>query len=292
MRFSRRRFGVIVACASALGCAPAAQRGGTTAQESVDALLAADRRHAAAAQRAGRAEAIAGEFARDVILQAGPGFVRGRDSVRAAMARGPAGVPYWEPVRGGVSADGQHGYTLGYLSIAGDTVVSMKYLAYWTRVDGEWRVRVYRRIRAQSRPARIEMIPTVMPVWGVTLPDAATAAQQVRDAESAFSARAGVVGLRQAFAEFGTADAINMGGSDRPGFVVGAVAIADLVSAGSPPGPSPLTWGSDEVIAAPSGDLGISIGHINIPGPPAARVPFFTIWRRDGVGRPWRYIAE
>jgi hypothetical protein len=51
------------------------------------------------------------------------------------------------------------------------------------------------------------------------------------------------------------------------------------------------------VIVAASGDLGVTIGMIrpNAPGAdgkPQPPIPFFTIWRRDGLNGPWRYIAE
>ncbi len=265
-----------------------------TAMEAANELLAADRRLAAAAQRSGNLESIVDAFGEGVWLQAGSAFVTGRDSARAALERGPAGIPYWEPVRGGVSADGTHGYTFGYLSIRTDSAsVPMKYLAYWIKGGQGWRIQVYRRVAAPTAPGpMVRMAPSLPASWGATLADAEGAARAIRDAESAFSARAGVVGLREAFREYGAPDAMNMGGPRRATFVIGPDSIADAVSAGAPPGPSNLTWGSDHVLAAPSGDLGVSIGHINIPGPPAARIPFFTIWRRDGLGAPWRYVAE
>ena len=45
-------------------------------------------------------------------------------------------------VDGGVSADGQHGYTLGYLEIEGGdpNTAKRRYLAYWTRGADGWRV--------------------------------------------------------------------------------------------------------------------------------------------------------
>lgn len=275
-------------------CASTPQQSGDTAAAAVEELLATDRRFAAAAQRSRSSEEIAAAFDQDVIVNTGRTHLRGRDSARVLMRRGPIGTPYWEPVRGGVSADGTNGFTFGYLSVHSDTATTrMKYLAYWTKGADGWQVRVYRRTAASGAPASVErMAPSIPALWGAAFPDAGEAGRGVREAESAFSARAGVVGLREAFREYGTPDAMNMGGPGRSGFVIGADAIAEVVSEGAPPGPSALTWGSDQVIVAGSGDLGVSIGYINIPGPPAARVPFFTIWRRDGVGRPWRYIAE
>lgn len=57
---------------------------------------------------------------------------------------------------------------------------------------------------------------------------------------------------------------------------------------------APIEWSADRVIVAGSGDLGVTIGMIRPNAPSATRraIPFFTIWRRDGAARPWRYIAE
>ena len=48
-----------------------------------------------------------------------------------------------------------------------------------------------------------------------------------------------------------------------------------------------------ERFAASSGDLGVSIGIIRPNDPKETQsFPFFTVWRRDGPDKPWRYIAE
>ena len=85
---------------------------------------------------------------------------------------------------------------------------------------------------------------------------------------------------------------MNMGGA-------GAIRVGlDAVTSGFPEGEtaSPLHWGTDRAIVASSGDLGVSIGTIYPNGPVAegqpASIPFFTVWRRDGPGQPWRYVAE
>ena len=84
-----------------------------------------------------------------------------------------------------------------------------------------------------------------------------------------------------------------MGGD--PSYTVGNDKIAAIVGGPSLSSPSPLHWAADEkVIAASSGDLGISIGiiHRNAPMPDGSNPTnaFFTIWRKtNGV---WKYIAE
>lgn len=79
-----------------------------------------------------------------------------------------------------------------------------------------------------------------------------------------------------------------------PAFTFGNVEIAKGVGGTTPTAPSPLVWKSDyRVIVASSGDLGVSIGWIHQKADPnAPGFPFFTVWRRDSIGAPWRYIAE
>ena len=77
-------------------------------------------------------------------------------------------------------------------------------------------------------------------------------------------------------------------------FTFGAAAISQIVDQGEPV--SAVRWSTERSYAAASGDLGVSIGTIHLNNPPPAgqpaSFPFFTVWRRDGPGRPWRYVAE
>src|SRR3546814_6125560 len=68
----------------------------------------------------------------------GKGIVEGRDTVTAVLrssllARGDK--IGWTPIRGGVSADGTHGFTFGYLTLEGGDprVTAQKYLSYWLK---------------------------------------------------------------------------------------------------------------------------------------------------------------
>jgi hypothetical protein len=116
-------------------------------------------------------------------------------------------------------------------------------------------------------------------------------------AERSFSDEAQRIGLGPAFARWGSADAVNMGGPDSPEFVVGAEAIGRAVAGPDPVPGSPLSWSSDDVLVASSGDLGVSIGWLRpnqraSDGSTPQPIPFFTVWRRAGPGEPWRYVAE
>jgi hypothetical protein len=139
------------------------------------------------------------------------------------------------------------------------------------------------------------MMPPSLPAR--VIPTTAVASQEMIDglkrAEREFSDAAQRIGIGKAFATFGSEDAVNMGGPNDPGFVVGAAAIGRSIGEGSP-GKSPVSWSADRALVSPRGDLGITFGRIrsNDPAKKDPGVPFFTIWRRADSSSPWRYIAE
>ena len=271
-------------------------------QAGVEALLAADRAFSArAAEAASAADGFAPMFDAGVVMPAGGRQVIGREAVIAAFRDSPAfreGRVSWTPVRGGISADGTHGFSYGYLTLSGGDPArrNRKYLAYWVRQPEGWRVAAYRQIPRPAGDVPLDLLPPSLPGFAAAPSDdaAAIAAHQnsLAAAEQAFSDRAQRVGLRAAFREYGREDAMNM--YEGAAFRVGL----DAITAGFPEGEtaSPLSWSTERALVASSGDLGVSIGTIRANGPvpqgqPAA-FPFFTIWRRDRPDAPWRYVAE
>jgi ketosteroid isomerase-like protein len=277
----------------------------STPGQVADDLLAADRAFAAAAAKTDVVSGLSAMFADDVVVPVPGGtFAEGRQKVIEALkgnADNAKSSAQWAPIRAGVSADGQHGFTFGFMTVKGPDVaeVPLKYLAYWVKQPAGWRVAVYKRARRAAGPVSQDLLPPALPARLVAPSADAAAVEQFRvslgDAERAFSKDAQSIGLGAAFTRYGSADAVNMGGPDKPGFVHGNVDIGKNVGAGSPTDSSPLAWGPDKVIVASSGDLGVTIGMIrpNKPeaGKPAA-FPFFTIWRRATASDPWRYVAE
>ncbi len=276
-----------------------------TPQSAVDELLAADRAFSASSSRTDLVNGLTAMFADDVVIPSPPGqFVEGKPAVVAMLRANPDNArsrTEWTPVRGGVSADRQQGFTVGFMTLRrpDDTMLRLKYLAYWVKHAEGWRVAAYKRTRAGEAAPSLALMEPALPMQLVPpSTDAATIARH-RDsldhAERAFSDEAQTIGLGAAFARFGSADAVNLGGASDPGLVVGAENIARLVAAGQPSSGSTLSWAPDKVIVASSGDLGVTIGmiHPNTPvaGQPAS-FPFFTIWRRADPSGPWRYIAE
>jgi hypothetical protein len=297
------RAAATVALLAAAACASTPSGGaGADPQAALDGLLAADRAFAAASARTDLVSGISAMFAADVVMPLPNGtFAESAEAAAAAMRESPANAAAraeWAPVRGGVSADGQHGFTFGYMTVhqADGTAVPAKYLAYWVRQPAGWRVAVYRRGRRPEGEVPAGMLPPALPARLVP-PSADRAAIEAHRAsldaaERAFSDEAQTIGLGAAFARWGSEDAMNMGRG--PTFTLGAARIGAEIGEGSP-GPSPVSWAPDRVIVASSGDLGVTIGRIRPHTSPASgpsAFPFFTIWRRPAPTSPWRYIAE
>jgi hypothetical protein len=271
-------------------------------------LLDADRGFAAAAAKTTVVPALSAMFAGDVVMPTpavASGFARGKAQAIEALnktADNATGRVEWAPIRGGVSADGQHGFTFGYMTLTRPdrTTMPLKYVAYWVKRPEGWRVAVYKRVRAEQPPDSRVLMPPALPARIVPpVTDAATVARyraSLEAAERAFSDEAQKIGLGPAFAKHGSADAVNVGPPTSRTFVVSAAAIGKSVGAGSEGKPSPVSWAPDVgAIVASTGDLGVTFGYIR-PDTPAAgqpsTIPFITIWRRADTNAPWRYVAE
>jgi ketosteroid isomerase-like protein len=279
----------------------------STAQQSPQAaandLLAADRAFSDAGSTLEVVDAIAAMFADDVMAPALPGkFAKGKAELVTVMrsnALNAGAKASWVPLRAGVSADGQHGFTWGFMTVTrGETPPQrLKYLAYWMKTPVGWRIMAYRRTpSAEGEVVMAPQRPAVPDAMVAPVTDPAVLAKHrasLAAAEKAFSDTSQIIGLGPAFKLNGRADAINMGGPTVSDFVRGNENIGQSVGAGSAGKPSPVSWSAGEgVLVASSGDLGVTFGIITPNGAPAgtAGFPFFTIWKREnGV---WKYIAE
>lgn len=287
---------------SALAQQPATTPRQASPQALADALLAADRDFARASGRADGLSAFERMFDDDIVMFAVPvpGFARGRGQAIEVLGRalgGNSGTTEWTPIRAGISADGQHGFTFGYTVTRreGQPARHGKYLSYWVRRPDGWRVAFYKRApRPEGEVSTALMPPSLPPRLTAVNADpaaieAARASLERRERE--FSDEAQRRGIGPAFALFGSADAVNLGGG--PEIIVGN----DAIGASQGSGPSPITWAPDGgVIVASSGDLGLTWGMLRRTGPTPpgrlATIPFFTIWRRAAPDAPWLYVAE
>lgn len=272
-------------------------------QAAADSLLAADRAFSAASAKSDLISGISAQFDEAVVMPLPGGrFAHGKAEAVAALKVNPdnlASRTEWTPVRVGISGDGLHGFTFGFLTThrQGKPDLAGKYLSYWVKRPQGWRIAAYKRApRPEGAISLAAMSPSLPSAMVPPTTDAAVLAAQSKslaDAEKAFSDEAQTMGIGPAFVKYGRADAMNMGGE--PGFLIGSDKIGGgFGEEGSKS--SPVSWASSEVIVASSGDLGVSIGLIRpngaVPeGQPAASA-FFTIWRRDAPDQPWRYIAE
>ena len=283
----------------ALSCS-ALQAQSTDLRKAVDDLIATDRSYAQRAKTANVVDALGGMFADDVFFFGYGAIHPGRDSAIARLRAVPENVTgrlEWTPIRGGISGDGQHGFTYGFMTLvrADSTKTPMKYLTYWIKKPDGWKVAVFKRgARSEGDAPNALREPSLPSKSVAATKDAAVIAKHARelgDAERSFSTLAGKIGLGAAFTQNAAPDAMNMGGPI-PDFLFGPQAIGAGVGGGET-GPSALTWSPDTVLVASSGDLGITIGYINAPardGQPARRIPFNTIWKK--VGGVWKFVAE
>ena len=268
-----------------------------------DGLLAADRAFAAAAATRTATDAIAAMLADGVVLFAVPVANQARNRAEAIevlnKAFGPApGTIGWTSIRAGVSADGTQGFTYGFTerTSEGKPKILGKYVAYWVNKPEGWRVAALKLVPRADGPVSTQMRAAALPARLVAKGSAAAVARykaQIDRTERSFSDAAQVTSLGAAFKKYGSADAMNVGGG--ADFVYGNVAIGEA-QGGDAPAPSPLRWAPDGVIAASSGDLGVTYGYLerNGPTPPGrlARIPWITVWRRTKPGQPWLYVAE
>ena len=276
----------------------------TTQSESlaaVNSLLAADRSYSVASSSLELADGIAGMFDGDTVMPVPGGFAKGKEAIVAALKANPANVgshATWTPVRGGISADGRHGFTLGFMTMKapGKPNRNAKYLSYWVHKPEGWRVAVYKRSGRPDGDVSLEMMSASLPKGSFAPAKDAAALEKYRasldKAERDFSNLAQKIGLGPAFVQNGSPDATNSGSG--PGFTVGNEKIGADVGSGGGPG---VTWAPDGgVLVSSTGDLGITWGliHPNAapkPGDPTG-FPYTTIWRRAGPDQPWKYIAE
>jgi hypothetical protein len=303
---STSALGLALLCAACASPPTGPASGGATPQAVVEELLAADRGFSAAAARTDLVAGLAAMFAPDVAM-AIPGSrfstsaAEAVDALRAVPDNAKSRAE-WVPVRGGISADGQQGYTWGYMTVykSDGSTAPHKYLSYWVKRPEGWRVVAYRRRPRPPGEVALASVAPSLPARLVAPSADAAAIERFRTSldqtERAFSAESQVIGLGVAFARYGRADAVNMGGPSDAAFVVGSPAIGLAVSEGKPTEPSVLNWAPDRTIVATSGDLGVTIGIIRQNAPPAAPdapvFPFFTVWQRADTTAPWLYVAE
>lgn len=292
---------IAIAAAAPLAAKPATQR--TAPAAVADGLIAADRAFAATAASRPAIEALSAMITDDAIfyIVPVPNLATNRAEAVEVMRKAFGGDDVtlsWTAVRAGISADGSQGFTYGFMdrNAAGKPPALGKYVAYWLRKPEGWRVAAFKLVPRPDGPVSTALRPPALPARLSGKGSAASIARykaEIDRVERRFSDDAQVIGLGAAFRKYGSADAMNVGGG--ADFTYGNVAIGQA-QGGDTPTPSPLRWAPDGIIAASSGDLGLTYGYLERNGPVPegrlARIPWITIWRREKPGRPWLYVAE
>src|SRR5689334_1892469 len=196
--------------------APAAATPAARAQASVDSLIAADRAFADAAKDKELVDGLLPMFDAETIMPSPGGFVTGPEAIAAALKANPANAgakASWTPVRGGISADGQHGFTIGFMTITADgkPARNAKYVAYWIKRPAGWRVAVYKRAPRPDGDVSLDLMPPSLPEQALkpaTEPATLAAYKASLDkAERDFSDLSLKIGIGPAFVRNGRADA-------------------------------------------------------------------------------------
>lgn len=297
----------LAACRTATPSSAApVQSGARTPARIADELLAAERGYAKAAASRVMRDGLGAMFTDGVLMPAPRGVIlAGKAPVLAALsatADSTARIT-WTPIRVGLAADGEHGFTVGFMFATrpDGTKAQYKYLSFWVRDGGTWKVSGWRRRAMDMVAVDSTMLSPLLPERLVApVRDRVTLAQHlasVRGAEQGFSDTAQRIGVGAAFVVMGNETSVNVGLPTDGRFIVGSPAIARLVAGGQPlDAPSTIVWGADTAVVSSSGDLGMTFGVIRPKaapaGPALAGSSFLTIWRKAGPGAPWRYVAE
>ena len=267
-------------------------------------LVAADRTFSKASADTDLVTGITRMFAPDVVMLAPAGIVRGAGEAMATLRANPDNPrsrAEWTPIRGGVSGDGEHGFTYGYMTMTrpDGTQLPGKYVAYWRRTADGWRVAAYKRAIRAPGPVALEERPPAVPPSGArsNALESARYAAELQQVEHEFS-RDAQSGFGAAFRKYAAPDAAHVGGQNDASFLFGPEAIGRPLDGPAAPGVV-TTWEAADAIAAASGDLGVTIGAIttvesatdSTQAKRSAR-PYFTIWRRSAPRAPWRFIVE
>jgi ketosteroid isomerase-like protein len=285
-------------------CRPTSAPAPSSPAAVAQSVLDADRAYARAAAAQAYPAAVAALLTDGALMPAPRGeLLEGRTRIQAALAAtaDSTASATWTPIEVGLSADGQHAFTVGFVvtTRADGTRAQFKYLAYWVRGANGWRAAAWRRRPMDAVPIDSALLPALLPERLVAVdpsPErAVTQRAELRAAEAEFSALANRIGVGAAFAQRGVAASLNVGAPGEGRFTRGADAIARAVSGGQPlDAPSTIVWSADTALVASSGDLGITFGVIRPkaapPGAPATGASFFTIWQK--ISGTWRYVAE
>ena len=123
------------------------------------------------------------------------GIVYGAQKAIEALRGNPANAGAkveWTPARVGLSADGRHGFTAGFMTVhrADGSVQAAKYMAYWEKQGAGWRALAYKRAGAQTAAPSIPVGRVLPPLITPATADSAALErnrESLANAERSFS---------------------------------------------------------------------------------------------------------
>ena len=252
-----------------------------------DSLRLLDQRVSRAVFQGGLVQALPAAMAADaVVLLEGAPIIRGRDGVRRLLEAQPALATVrlsWEPFRVLVSNDGTLGVSFG------GTVVQRtegppgigRYISVWRRgAGGSWA------LVAHLENGLLDAEAVVRPAGLGTSPPEPGTPDPFVEVDLAFSRLAGAEGAPAAFARYAAADGMTLAPTGE--LNLGPAAIRARLQEGRA---ATARWQWHPVIsfAAPSGDLGVTIGEAEIRlQDPGTASPFYSkylsVWQRQPDG--------
>lgn len=273
------------------------------------ALFAADAAHSALIERLGPVDGLLRVMRGNALyLAAGINIVQGKQDIRAVLAAAepdPTHTTLRRTLAGGdVSADGQFGFTFGWIQrtavSSGSPVTTYgTYVSTWAREDDDpFRVTAYyTRVSLTPHIPTRDGFPLLLGGTGAGgVPHPGPVEQQKRTllrTDADFAAYSVANGFSPAFPAY-AADFVMPYGRNFF-FLLGKQEIADFYAGGTPDEVldwTPLYAGSSE-----SGDLGYTVGKsvdtITNPEGSVDRLysKYLTIWARQADGA-WRFIAD
>ncbi len=296
---------LLAACGGSVPESTASSRA-LTQEDRRAALFAADAAHTAAIAQLGPIDGVLTAMRGNAVyLTPGKDIIRGRNDIRASLVEEnpDADVAHVDRVflGGDVSADGNFGFTFGWLDRTAPTGMPYgAYVAVWEREDGgDFRVVAYSNQRSVRRlPARegFPLLAAGPGAGGVPRPAGVEQLRRsVADADSNFAALSVAQGYSIAFPAWANPDFMLVFGGNFIG-LLGHGEIVDTYAGWTPA--EELAWGPLYSGASASGDLGFTVGNATTTvrdgtGAIVSRsyTKYLTLWARTADGS-WRFIAD
>ncbi len=280
---------LLVGVARSADCQPASADSTRVWRES---LRAADASASTAAFKTGLPGALSTAMTADaVLLWEGAPIVSGRAGVQQLLAAQPGVRVSWQPFRVLVSSDGKFGVTFGATSRYGDATApagTARYMSVWQRVaPAVWKMVAHQQIGLVSPDSVKIPSPLAGAVTSTKSPQDPFAAADIAFARMAIDS-----GAPAAFYHYSAPDGMTFAGTGE--LNIGRDAIRARLAEGAA-GKAKWVWRPVMTLAAPSGDLGVTIGTAEIvigSGPnDVFSSKYMSVWKRQPDGSI-KFVAD